>query len=389
MADTEHALTQRVGPVKLLILQGTPFCNIDCAYCYLPHRNQRGRMSVETVNAVIDNLLSSDMLRGPLLVNWHAGEPLVLPASYYAERMPLFDRVVAAGIPVTHSLQTNAMLVSEEHCDLFLRYDVKVGVSIDGPAHIHDRKRQTRNGQGTHAAAMAGIARMQNRGVSFNAICVLSDLSVRHPDEIYSFFKDLGVRAVGFNIEEIEGVNKTSSITTDGFDDRFLGFLERVWQRAEADHHVMRIREFDDAEGRLLDKHPRRNSQTEPFINLSVAYDGDFSTFCPELLGNSSETHADFVFGNVHTTPLRDTLRHPNFVAIKSEIDAGVEACRETCAYFAVCAGGNPSNKLAENGAFDSTETLNCHNRVKLTADFMMDKLEARADSKRRAAAVE
>ena len=76
-------------------------------------------------------------------------------------------------------------------------------------------------------------------------------------------------------------------------------------------------------------------------------------------------------------------------MAIKSEIDAGVEACRDTCAYFAVCAGGNPSNKLAENGAFDSTETLNCHNRVKLTADFMMDKLEARADSKRRAAAVE
>src|ERR1051325_1191467 len=179
-----------VGPVKLLILQGTPFCNINCRYCYLPDRDNTGRMTVETVQAVIDRLHESTLLRGPLLINWHAGEPLVLPVKFYEERMPLFDKLTHAGIPVTHSLQTNGMLISDAYCDLFKAYEVKVGVSIDGPAFIHDAQRQLRNGQGSHASTLRGLQKLQVHHISFNAICVLSDLSVRYPDDVYQFFKD-------------------------------------------------------------------------------------------------------------------------------------------------------------------------------------------------------
>jgi uncharacterized protein len=370
---------QKIGPVRLLILQGTPFCNINCRYCYLPDRGNKGQMAIETVAATIDNLLASDLVEGPLLVNWHAGEPLVLSADFYRTRMPPFGRLESAGIPVTHSLQTNAMLVSDSHCEMFKEFDVKVGVSIDGPADIHDSQRQMRDGQGSHKRALAGIARLQEHGIQFNAICVLSDLSVRHPDRIYSFFKQLGVRAVGFNIEEIEGINKHSSITSPGFDDRYRQFLERLWELVETDRGLIRIREFDDAEGRILDTHPRRNSQTEPFINLTVACNGDFSTFSPELLGNHSSRHSDFIFGNVHTSLLRDSLRTDKFRRIREEIDEGVAACRAQCDYFEVCGGGNPSNKIAENDSFATTETSNCRNRIKTTCGVVISKIEDRA----------
>ncbi len=369
---------QKIGPVKLLILQGTPFCNINCRYCYLPDRANKGQMAVETVAATIDNLLASDLLRGPLLVNWHAGEPLVLPAEFYRARMPHVDRLASAGISITHSLQTNAMLVNESHCEMIKEFEVKVGVSIDGPADIHDSQRRTRNGRGSHKQALEGIARLQKHGIQFNAICVLSDLSVRHPDAIYAFFKELGVRAVGFNIEEIEGANTHSSITFAGFEDRYRQFLERLWELVEADRGLIRIREFDDAEGRILDTHPRRNSQTEPFINLTVAFNGDFSTFSPELLGNRSSQHADFIFGNVHTSLLCDALGTGKFRKIKDESDEGVAACRAQCAYFEVCGGGNPSNKIAENDSFATTETTNCRNRIKSTCDVVMTKIEDR-----------
>ena len=338
--SSSHRAHQKIGPVRLLILQGTPFCNINCRYCYLPDRGNKGQMAIETVAATIDNLLASDLVKGPLLVNWHAGEPLVLSADFYRLRMPLFGRLESAGISVTHSLQTNAMLVSDSHCEMFKEFDVKVGVSIDGPADIHDSQRQMRNGRGSHKRALDGIARLQKHGIQFNAICVLSDFSVRHPDRIYSFFKQLGVRAVGFNIEEIEGINKHSSITSPGFDDRYRQFLERLWELVEADRGLIRIREFDDAEGRILDTHPRRNSQTEPFINLTVACNGDFSTFSPELLGNHSSQHSDFIFGNVHTSLLRDSLRTDKFCTIREEIDEGVAACRANAIILRCAAGG-------------------------------------------------
>ena len=34
---------------RLLILQPTPFCNLDCDYCYLPNRDDTRRMSIATV----------------------------------------------------------------------------------------------------------------------------------------------------------------------------------------------------------------------------------------------------------------------------------------------------------------------------------------------------
>ncbi len=366
------------GPVKLLILQGTPFCNINCRYCYLPDRDNTGRMTVETVEAVIDRLHESGFLCGPLLVNWHAGEPLVLPVKFYEERMHLFDKLTNAGIPVTHSLQTNGMLITDAYCNLFKTYDVKVGVSIDGPAFIHDAQRQLRNGQGSHAPVLHGLRKLQEHNISFNAICVLSDLSVRYPDEIYQFFKDTGVRAVGFNLEEVEGANPHSSISAEGFDERYIAFLGRLWELVQQDKGLIRVREFDDAEGRILDPFPRRNSQVEPFVNLSITFSGDYSTFCPELLGNQSPKHAHFIFGNVHRDRFCDVINNDNFRTVYGEIQRGVEICSSTCDYFKVCGGGNPSNKISENETFESAETQNCRNRIKATCEFVIDKIERR-----------
>lgn len=372
-----------LGPVKLLVLQGTAFCNIDCRYCYLPDRSERGQMSVATTKRLIDRLLDEQMLKGPLLVNWHAGEPLVLPPQFYEQRIPLFGRIADSGVEVTHSLQTNGMRVDDAYCELFKRFDVRVGVSVDGPAFIHDAKRVTRSGKGTHAATLAGMRRLRINGVPFNAICVLSDLSVRHPREIYEFFVQNGVRAVAFNIEEIEGANKASSIVEPGFDERYREFLEAFWELVERDGRRLHVREFDDAEGRITDPHPRRNSQVEPFVNLSVGWRGDFSTFCPELLGNRFPGYPSCELGNVHDSGFREAVATPLFARMLTEIRDGVAACEAECEFFAVCAGGNPSNKISENGSFASTETRNCRSRIKTTCEFVLGRIEQRIASMR------
>lgn len=372
---------QRVGPVKLLVMQGTPFCNIDCRYCYLPDRSNKGRMSVDTVRATVARLSEGPYVKTSMLVNWHAGEPLVLPPEFYSQRIPLFGSLEAAGAKIEHSLQTNAMLVNDAFCKLFHEYEIKIGVSIDGPAFIHDAQRLTRSGKGTHSRCIDGVKRLQDRQVPFNVICVLSDLSVRHPDEMYEFFRDLGVRAVAFNVEEIEGANTETSISAAGFEDRWRAFLERFWKRVEDDGQRIRIREFDDMQARILDRKPRRNSQTEPFINLSVAWNGDYSTFCPELLGLRFPNFPTFSMGNVHETSLSCAGLNEPFGKVNEEIQLGVEACRSECDYFAVCAGGNPANKISENGSFRSTETMNCRARIKVMADFVIEKLETKIRS--------
>ena len=39
------------GPLELLVIQPTPFCNINCTYCYLPERQSTRRMSFQTLEA--------------------------------------------------------------------------------------------------------------------------------------------------------------------------------------------------------------------------------------------------------------------------------------------------------------------------------------------------
>src|SRR5262245_19715412 len=71
-----------LGPLELLVLQPTPFCNIDCSYCYLPGRQSIRRMSAETLEHTFRWVFSSGLARQEFTLLWHAGEPLVLPVSF-------------------------------------------------------------------------------------------------------------------------------------------------------------------------------------------------------------------------------------------------------------------------------------------------------------------
>ena len=63
---------------------------------------------------------------------------------------------------VVHSFQTNATLITDEWCDLFERWQVSIGVSVDGPRELHDAQRVTRKGQGTPFPVFGSID--PNRG---------------------------------------------------------------------------------------------------------------------------------------------------------------------------------------------------------------------------------
>ena len=96
---------------RLLILQATPFCNIDCDYCYLPDRASTARMSVATARLAARRLREDGLLGDALSVVWHAGEPLAMPVSFYAEAIAAIEAEIGAHCQVTHSIQTNATLI--------------------------------------------------------------------------------------------------------------------------------------------------------------------------------------------------------------------------------------------------------------------------------------
>ena len=370
--------------VKLLVLQATPFCNIDCSYCYLPNRDSTPRMTLPVVEAAVRNVIDGGLLGERLSIAWHAGEPLTAGIEFYRQAFACIDAAVDGRCPVQHSIQTNAMLIDQQWCDLFAARGVKVGVSVDGPAFIHDQNRKTRDGKGTHAKAMRGVACLVRNAIPFHAIAVVTAASLPHADAIFDFFLAEGFREVGFNIDELEGERRQSSLGGE-HEPAFERFLRRMLERSRASAGRLRIREVDEAGKAILHGLPtveiggRRyphNAQVVPLEIVSVDHAGNFSTFSPELIGQPRSEYGDFVFGNVLKDSLAGVFSNPHFATMYRQVMAGVERCGRECQFFELCGGGAPANKLYENGSFASTQTGYCRNVVMTPLRLMLTDLE-------------
>jgi uncharacterized protein len=118
------------------------------------------------------------------------------------------------------------------------------------------------------------------------------------------------------------------------------------------------------------------NAQTLPFALITVARNGDFCSFSPELLGQPSAEFGDFVLGNVETGGFLDSARSERFERLWAAIVRGTRACERSCAYYGFCGGGAPANKLYENGDLASAETLYCRTMLQRPFDAVLARLE-------------
>ena len=372
----------------LLVIQPSPFCNINCDYCYLPNRTDTRRMDHEVLRTVMEKIWTSGLVSAPFSLLWHAGEPLAVPIKWYEKAFEIINSFPDAEDFVIHTIQTNGTLLNDKWCDFISKQKVEVGISIDGPQAIHDHHRKTRKGEGTWEKAMRGMETLKRNNVPFGVISVISDVSVDHPDEIYEFYRENGITGVGFNIEEVEGANKTSSLEKIGGDERVRSFLERFYERNKADGFPVNVREFQNAERNILEPGwsskpdgDYYNQEADPFGMVNVDCFGNFSSFSPELLGQPTEKYGSFNFGSLLSGTVFDATQNESFQQVLADIEAGNRKCAETCEFFQYCGGASPSNKYYENGSFDSTETHQCRSTVQMPMQIVSADLENRSGS--------
>lgn len=253
-------------------------------------------------------------------------------------------------------------------------------MSLDGPAFIHDAHRKTRRGIGSHAHTMRGISFLQKNDIYFNIIAVLTEDSLDYPDEMFNFFKDNGINDVAFNMEETEGVHQHSSLDKIGIEKRYRAFMERFWDlvsQSNENNEEFKVREFEIICGIIHDgDRLEHTDMNQPFAIVSIDYQGNFSTFDPELLAIKTEQYGDFIFGNVLHDSFASVCQTEKFQQIYQDMAAGVTMCRNSCEYFGVCGGGAGSNKYWENDTFNSSDTNACKYRIKVITDIVLDKLE-------------
>jgi uncharacterized protein len=265
---------------SLLIKPASAVCNLDCEYCFYldreadPYKELPGRrMTEDTLERLIDGFVFYSYPNS--VFAWQGGEPTLAGAAFFEKAVELQQRFGRSGQTISNALQTNAMLLDERWCRLFRGYNFLLGVSLDGPEHLHDKYRYNKQGKPTWKRVMQSIELLQKEKVEFNILCVLNKANVGRPAELYRFFRGLGVQHIQYiPLAEFDGLGQPLPFTISA--EEYGRFLCETFDLWWPDRKKVRIRFFDNIAEALAGMKPGNCTMHETCDSyVVVEYNGD------------------------------------------------------------------------------------------------------------------
>jgi len=186
---------------SVLIKPAGPDCNLDCTYCFYLDRASQfpgakvHRMSEQVLEETVKQVLGQGGRH--VSFGWQGGEPTLAGLPFF-EKAVGYQVKYGNGKSVGNGLQTNGILLDKKWAKFLGQYNFLVGLSIDGPEHVHDHYRHFKGGKTSWKEVVDRARLLLDAGVEVNALTVVSDYSVQFADEIYNFHKDLGLNFMQF-----------------------------------------------------------------------------------------------------------------------------------------------------------------------------------------------
>lgn len=239
-------------PFNVMAFPTGPICNLDCAYCYYLNKttlypgNKNFMMDEELLAEYIKQYLAAHP--GPRVTfGWQGGEPTLRGLDFFRKAVELQEKYKPEGWAIYNSLQTNGVMLDDEWCAFLKEHNFLVGISMDGPAWIHDYYRQDRGGQPTHQRVLRGVKLLQKYKVEYNILCVVNDLNSQHPLEVYRFFREIGANFIQFIpiVEKLPDGSVSSRTVSGSAFGRFLISVFNEW--ATRDLGEIFVQTFEEA----------------------------------------------------------------------------------------------------------------------------------------------
>ncbi|MGW6459826.1 radical SAM protein [Streptomyces sp. NPDC055078] len=382
-------------PFNQFILKVHGHCNLKCDHCYIYETGDRSwrtrppSMTDDLVTTVIRRIAehAAEFSVPSVQIVLHGGEPLLLGHRRLAQLAREAARVLSAVPRVSLGVQTNALLIDEEFLDIFDRWSIRVGVSLDGKRADHDRHRTYRHGGGSHTGAVAGLAlltRPATRHLFSGLLCTVDLAS--DPVETFEELASHAPPAVDFllphrhwtgpppgrppaasptlDTRRAPGSHNAPGIPRTHDDPRAPGTHDDPgtsrtdyadWLLAIFDHwydaprRSTGVRLFEDIMGMLLGGRARSEAVgLTPSRSLVIETDGSLEGV--DSL-KSAYPGAARLGLNVRDHPLADALAHPAIVARQLGADALCATCL-SCPVHRICGGGHIAHRYRAGQGF-------------------------------------
>jgi len=169
-------------------------CNLDCKYCYFLSKenlypNSDFRMGDNLLEEYTRQYIQAQDVP-EITFAWQGGEPTLMGLDFYRQAVLYQQKHKKPGMRIFNTLQTNAVTLDDDWCRFFAAHDFLLGVSLDGPANLHDAYRVDKGGAPTFERVMQGIRLLQAHRVDFNILTTVHAANADFPLEIYHFLRD-------------------------------------------------------------------------------------------------------------------------------------------------------------------------------------------------------
>jgi uncharacterized protein len=358
------------GSINQIVVKLAARCNLNCSYCYVYNHQDRSYlerpkfMNDETFDLTLQAIRRYCERRDGhrMAISFHGGEPtLVGPRRF--DRLAQRAKDIVGERLTGLAIQTNAVLIDDTWTETLARHGVNVGVSLDGPAQLHDAVRVDHKGKGSHAATIRGLRRMQEAGLDVFV------LSVVNPGQsglgVYRYLRDLGIINMDFLLPDVSHDTKAGWYGKFGPTPVADYLLPIFGAWMEEDDPNVNIRVFSD----LLHLIMGGVGRTDAFGNAQMGYlvvetDGSIEALdalrvCDSGIQRSGLNVRQHGFDDLgRGLPLVDQFVNQTMPLAK--------ACRH-CAERDVCGGGHLPHRYARVNGFNNPSVW-CADILKLIA---------------------
>ncbi len=363
-------------PFTLLIKPSGSDCNLKCRYCFYKDRasdigHGRQRMSDDVLETLIQDYMKLKFPSSGFA--WQGGEPSLMGLDFYKKAVELQQKYAVSNRDACNSLQTNAILFDDEWCTFLSENRFLVGISIDGPKELHDYYRLDLGDHGTFERVMRAIERCRGYQVEFNTLTLINNVTADHPDEIFDFLIDLGVRYMQF-ISCVEMDPNTGQIADFSVSPKQYGnFLCRVFDRwIKFGPQNLSIRDFDSILGFFLSgRHSICTFNRQCNNYLVIEHNGDVFP-CDFFVD------PEWRIGNIMETPLEKLAAQAEKMDLLKNKQTLCSKCF-ACRHVAVCWGGCLKDRIHSDAQTFNCESYFCESYQKFF-DYSMPRFMKVAD---------
>ncbi len=332
-----------------VVIKPTRNCNLRCRYCSVGDPDSRTLTEAE-VEQVIKKIVTRDSVSYTKFI-WHGGEPLLAGLNFYRRITEIQKPLLEQGFEIRNVVQTNGTLITDDWAKFFKLNNFGVGLSVDGPKEINDRTRVFSKNKGAFVAIKKGAQILEENGVEYGYLAVISQHNVAEVEEIIDFmhsenkrYKLVAVSPIGRAAEAYQSIMPAGN--SYAFSQKKL--LSRWLKEGHfTDRSALWKYIVPVLTGTPIECVFFKNCQAS-FIGV----DSNADVFpCGRFCGGNN-----YRYGNLISDDFSSIWNHPARIELtkRSEI---LTKCHR-CKFFSICHGGCPLQGILNGGS--QKEDYNC-----------------------------